>query len=567
MRIPIVGLYEIFFNVMILPEQPQNLKSTDIDAIARCEAFIDEARRGDAAQVECDTRRWRAEVMATGNAQQVYLATHALASSLLIQSRGAEAIPLLVEVTQAARETNDLDRYVRALVQSASALAGMGAHHRALELLIDASRLADDSVSARAHYTLHSVRARIEFLGRDYDQALAHAATAQQHADREQGGVSSLINRWHTAEIRFAQAIDAIRLGDDAGVEQLAVAADDLAATAHDADTAQVARVAICCYAVGAFAAIWRGDCNFARKILAAQQQSYLAHPSVDVRFRFACAETALRLADGKSDAAEIDALFDRHQSAPLVVRIMWARLVGDVASAKDNMPVADCAYRRALMLHDSLASELNVGLAAVTRLRSDLDQLRDTAHAALTELSAARNGRDTLEAQVLHLQMETTIDPLTKLINRRGLEARFNIWDHSPAAEPLTLAFVDIDFFKQINDTQGHATGDRVLAAVADAMRREVRDEDVIARYAGDEFLVVFPAPLPIAVSVCERLMQRLPCAAQSDIGTGVLPTLSIGIAARRAGETMQSLQARADAALYRAKQGGRARYCVAED
>ena len=156
---------------------PKPITHTEpLGAIARCEALINEARRGNAMHIEREARRWRAEAQVAGHTAELVLASHALASSLLMQSRGAEAIPIFVEVAQGARDAGDLDRYVRALVQSARALADMGAHHRALELLSDAGKLADDSVSERARYILHAVQADIAYWVRDYVQALAYAA-------------------------------------------------------------------------------------------------------------------------------------------------------------------------------------------------------------------------------------------------------------------------------------------------------------------------------------------------------------------------------------------------------
>lgn len=200
-----------------------------------------------------------------------------------------------------------------------------------------------------------------------------------------------------------------------------------------------------------------------------------------------------------------------------------------------------------------------------MARLRDDLLALQATTQSAMAELNTERRGRQNLEARVLHLQHETLLDPLTSLTNRRGLEAHFASCNSESDLLPMTLAFIDIDFFKGINDLFGHATGDRSLVALSEAMRAVVRNGDCIARYAGDEFVIVFRgASIDIAHAACVRLMTRLastPLAAFGGTDDMRAPTVSIGIARRRMGEPMESLLVRADHALYAAKTAGRAR------
>jgi diguanylate cyclase (GGDEF)-like protein len=531
----------------------------------RCEALIDEARRGAAAHVEREARQWRSQAQAAGDTHIASLASHALGTSLLIQSRNAEAVTTLVEVVQAARESGDLNRYVRALVQSASALADMGAYHRALDLLGDAARLADDSVGARARYTLHAVRAHIAYCVRDFGGALANASIAQSHADSDPGGVSRLINRWRVGEMLAGQAFDALRRGETLGEMQLHAASQHLEATVREAAKLKVIRVSAVCQASIALIAVWRGEQAKARRILVAHQQDLAEQAALDIRFRFACIEVTLDMAAGIGDPTRVTALFEAHAAAPLIERSAWARLVGDVARRLRHAEAAARAYERALALQDELATVFGEGLAAVVRLRDDLEQLRKSSEATLADLSAARTGRALLEARVMHLQHEASVDPLTKITNRRGLDLLFNALDHASPNDPLALAFVDIDFFKDINDQLGHAAGDAVLTRVADAMRRVVREQDMVARYAGDEFVLVFPgASLKVAAAVCERLMQTLAATEDDGSGAWMAPTLSIGIALRRPGEAMRELQARADAALYQAKENGRAQAYV---
>jgi diguanylate cyclase (GGDEF)-like protein len=147
--------------------------------------------------------------------------------------------------------------------------------------------------------------------------------------------------------------------------------------------------------------------------------------------------------------------------------------------------------------------------------------------------------------------------DPLTGLANRRALEpllerelARCGRLGH-----PLSVAVIDLDGFKAVNDTHGHHGGDRLLVAVTRAWRSGLRVPDVLARSGGDEFLLLLPStPASAAVAVLERL-RRL-----HD------QPFSAGVAEAQRDPSAQALLRRADAACYRAKQRGRGRTVVAD-
>lgn len=161
--------------------------------------------------------------------------------------------------------------------------------------------------------------------------------------------------------------------------------------------------------------------------------------------------------------------------------------------------------------------------------------------------------------------------DELTGLPNRRsGLGRLEQLFRHSrESGEPLTVGFIDIDLFKRINDMHGHAVGDRVLVAVAEALAASMRGREDVVRMGGEEFLVLMPGlGLASATPRLEQMRQRVRKAGESLGIEGLQVTASIGLATLcREDEDPASLLRRADGAMYRAKQAGRNRVLQAGD
>ena len=158
------------------------------------------------------------------------------------------------------------------------------------------------------------------------------------------------------------------------------------------------------------------------------------------------------------------------------------------------------------------------------------------------------------------------SIDGMTGLYNRRHLmEAGESVLAHAQRlGQPLAVLLIDVDHFKQINDVYGHAVGDRVLADVAQACREQVRPDDIVGRYGGDEFVIVIPqATGHRAAQVAARLTGPLTGVSSRD-GTPVMFTTSIGIAESSGSGDLPSLLARADLAMYEAKKAGGACFRV---
>lgn len=159
--------------------------------------------------------------------------------------------------------------------------------------------------------------------------------------------------------------------------------------------------------------------------------------------------------------------------------------------------------------------------------------------------------------------------DPLTGLFNRRAWLDRALALLDSAAREggPVCVMFLDLDHFKMLNDSRGHAAGDKALMRVAELMRGAMRHREVIGRYGGEEFVVALPdCALPAAAEVANRVRTSIERQAIALGGDGGVLTTCIGVAERTPNETLSSLVARADAAMYEAKAAGRNRVVVAD-
>ena len=164
-------------------------------------------------------------------------------------------------------------------------------------------------------------------------------------------------------------------------------------------------------------------------------------------------------------------------------------------------------------------------------------------------------------------LAYDAAHDVMTGLLNRASFTEHVSAALDERGDREVAVLFIDLDHFKVVNDSLGHAVGDELVVTVAQRLRSSLRPANVIARFGGDEFIVLCP-DLPGeegAAAIARRLLDALaePIALSSE---EVFVTASIGIAIARAGDTSESLLRHADAAMYRAKKGGRARAVVYE-
>jgi len=175
----------------------------------------------------------------------------------------------------------------------------------------------------------------------------------------------------------------------------------------------------------------------------------------------------------------------------------------------------------------------------------------------------ALENAR--LFREVEHLSLT---DPLTGLSNRRGFmdDARRNIDIANRHKRPISVLMLDIDHFKAVNDTYGHATGDKVLAGVALVCHKLLRTTDLLARFGGEEFCLLLPETrAENALLLAERLRIAISAARFEAESQSFSVTVSIGISeCRNAANSLDILLVRSDEALYKAKNTGRNRVLI---
>lgn|GEM_PF-1263181 len=160
-------------------------------------------------------------------------------------------------------------------------------------------------------------------------------------------------------------------------------------------------------------------------------------------------------------------------------------------------------------------------------------------------------------------------IDSLTGVLNRRAfLDHADGEWvRHRRHKHALSCAMIDVDGFKRINDSYGHAAGDALLQHIGALLRATLRASDLPARLGGDEFVALMPETANEgAVTLGERLLSRLASRPLNVLDQAISATLSIGVASADGAQSLEELMARADAALYQAKKDGRNRVVRSE-
>jgi diguanylate cyclase (GGDEF)-like protein len=198
--------------------------------------------------------------------------------------------------------------------------------------------------------------------------------------------------------------------------------------------------------------------------------------------------------------------------------------------------------------------------LNLTSQITTDYDQVRNT----------LLKKQEEIEHVVTQANEVSHTDALTYLPNRRQVinDLQRQVLHADRYKTPFTISMLDVDYFKQINDTYGHAVGDDALRELSTILQEHVRMPDIVGRIGGEEFLILLPnssaqAASEQAMRLCRHLREH-----DMDLkGNPVHMTVSIGIAEYQIGlESWNKLLSRADAALYEAKNSGRDRWAIAE-
>jgi diguanylate cyclase len=198
-------------------------------------------------------------------------------------------------------------------------------------------------------------------------------------------------------------------------------------------------------------------------------------------------------------------------------------------------------------------------------RLLVETRRMQDANEQLEAKLQASREDIQQLQRDLDDVRREALLDPLTKIFNRKHFDEGLQraVIDAKSGATPLSLMLLDIDHFKNFNDTWGHQTGDQVLRLVAMTLKSNIKGKDIAARYGGEEFAAILPdTDLEGAVILADNIRKAVQAKELLKRSTNEKLgriTASFGVASYRAGDSPSTLIERADRCLYAAKHGGR--------
>lgn len=249
----------------------------------------------------------------------------------------------------------------------------------------------------------------------------------------------------------------------------------------------------------------------------------------------------------------------ETHGHITKYIDIAHRSLTAFVESHSDMAQVVDIQEH---YLHDTSAqvgvecASLVDGISGISKKMSD-------------ELEKARNKINELNNDLQHALAELTIDPLTKVTNRKGLHEDMGkaIVAGQQKQLPMVLMMVDADDFKKLNDEYGHLAGDKVLYFLAQSIKSLIRAGDNVYRYGGEEFVIVLNrCDRELAYQIADKIRSKIEHSHLIYGGKTIHMTVSIGVTLHHQNDSFEDIVSRADSALYRAKEEGKNRTIVVD-
>src|SRR6266850_5574824 len=251
------------------------------------------------------------------------------------------------------------------------------------------------------------------------------------------------------------------------------------------------------------------------------------------------------------------------------VMRIALGKLAGEAKSFNTRLMGSSERFNRLTDIQDirELKKQISDEVRELNRVVVEKQKQDEAGYTRLSKRV------EVLQASLQQTKQEALLDPLTRVANRGSFDEAIARWakSHKETGQSFVLAFLDLDNFKQINDTHGHQVGDRVLMVAAQTFGRYVRPDDFLARYGGEEFVILLTdVPIPQAeVKFTELLAKIAGCIYEykkDDETCSVCFTVSCGVAEFLPDDTPEELIRRADEALYEAKRTGKNRIVLAK-
>jgi len=471
-----------------------------------------------------------------------------------LASRFRDAHERCGQAVQLFRSLGDAIGESAALSTLAHASTCLGRNEEAVESALISVRLAENTATSAQQAMLFNYLGVAYLWSRDVDKARSALDQAVRLAEASGGDVGAfqpLINQLlnemlHAVSVRYQS-------GTLPSLEvMMRLQGRCEALTRKDQAACLFAGAQFLSVAVGLFTSAlcrtWTGDFDAARDLLQQVKVGLAGFPTKMLAHAFeqwVHAELAWAQGDLRQAVAQCEAMIElsrqlEYEQMTCLGYLLLSQIheqLGEPGPAFDAM--RQLRRREQMIRNETLSSreravQWNLDLRLVKR---DVQQLQGMSR---------------------HLERLSLEDPLTGLANRRCLEQRLasTLSARSPSGAPMSIAFLDVDDFKRVNDQHSHRVGDLVLRAIAGLLSQCTREHDLAVRLSGDEFAILFQrADVSEATGVCQRISAAVAEHDWRSIAPGLAVTVSIGTAAAHEGDSVESLLHRGDSAMYAAK------------